>query len=713
MLSRDSKYRAIIILMLVSALLALPACNRKDNGVSPVAQSPGLDGIPPTGGVHVSSFMVDGLPASYTKYLTIEPGFQSKIRANVYPDPKGENLALQGRGQIWIPSPIYIGGYSGYGWRPPIWEIDTTPFLGYDIRNLVDGDPATGIWLSGSQQQWPLQIASTWETPQIISRVYVVTQQVQGFQLCTDDNFDNFHPAPLNGSIIDINLDPPVVTRQMGLFLSGSYCGIMEYGLYGPGSSHLKITSPASNSLFMVGENIQFTSSASGNLINYQWFSDGVVFGTSPGSPNNAASYLSPGNHTIRVRAQKTSDLSEVSDSIDIEVLAGFKIVVLGSSGSNASVRGNLSPTTMITKNGIQSNVKSNVQASNEEIAVSYRAAKTKFQAIGYRVDGNEVGLVSVDWEIQGGEVVASEQLRMGVLSHLGQVNTRIGNIENSPIPVPGGSIFPILNSSQVTFHSFLPGNITLAAKKGTASDSVTIRIKKPVFKVNVYPVGDVETSIFATWENITRQVWEKEGIIKIESVTMQSLIPNVIYPNSPLTPPMQGGESVLRKRWGNRHPNLLQPLVFDCLLGVTNGFFNVPRQSGILLSSREDRSVNVYLVTQPWSYYVSNPFSSPPAKRLSMRQIYPISSRDHFVTLEQSGVIIRESVDQPPSEEYTRFLAAGIGRVFGLPQPAEWLQNFMDFSPIGGMEVTPLQFIASLNYNNDNPQNSTMIWEE
>lgn len=105
-----------------------------------------------------------------------------------------------------------------------------------------------------------------------------------------------------------------------------------------------------------------------------------------------------------------------------------------------------------------------------ENASVSYRAAKTRFQAIGYRVDGSEVGPVPVDWEIQGGEVVASEQLRMGILNHLGQVNTRIGNIENSPFPVPGGSIFPILDSPQVTFHSFLPGNITLAARKGTAS---------------------------------------------------------------------------------------------------------------------------------------------------------------------------------------------------------------------------------------------------
>jgi len=36
-----------------------------------------------------------------------------------------------------------------------------------------------------------------------------------------------------------------------------------------------------------------------------------------------------------------------------------------------------------------------------------------------------------------------------------------------------------------------------------------------------------------------------------------------------------------------------------------------------------------------------------------------------------------------------------------------------MDFSDNGALDVTPLQYIAALNYNNDNPQNYVKIWEE
>jgi len=343
-------------------------------------------------------------------------------------------------------------------------------------------------------------------------------------------------------------------------------------------------------------------------------------------------------------------------------------------------------------------------------VKVSYRAAKTRFQAVEVDPSGIEIGPATVDWEIQGGAVVATEQLRMGILNHLGQVNTRIGNIGADPVPDPG-SIFPILNKSLVTFHSFLPGDITLIATKGTASDSVAIRIKKPVFKVNVYPVGDVETSIFETWESITHKVWEKEGIIKVESVSLQSAIPNVTYPNSPLTPPMQGAEEVLQTEFFI-DPSLGKPLVYDCLLGDTSGFYNVPRESGILLATREPTTVNVYLVNRPLSYYVSDSFTTPPEKALYFPDIYPFSSREYFVTLETFGIAIRTPFS-PFLPQHERYLAAGIGRCLGLFHAAEWLGNLMDFSPIGGQVLTPEQFIAALNYRNDNPQNSTLIWEE
>jgi len=111
-------------------------------------------------------------------------------------------------------------------------------------------------------------------------------------------------------------------------------------------------------------------------------------------------------------------------------------------------------------------------------------------------------------------------------------------------------------------------------------------------------------------------------------------------------------------------------------------------------------------------SYYVSDSFTTPPEKALYFPDIYPFSSREYFVTLETSGIAIRTPFS-PFLPQHERYLAAGIGRCLGLFHAAEWLGNLMDFSPIGGQVLTPEQFIAALNYRNDNPQNSTLIWEE
>ena len=200
-------------------------------------------------------------------------------------------------------------------------------------------------------------------------------------------------------------------------------------------------------------------------------------------------------------------------------------------------------------------------------------------------------------------------------------------------------------------------------------------------------------------------------GVTPIESITMQSPIPNVIFPASPLAPPYQGAEASMPQLLFEE-PNLLNPLVYDCLLGHNSGFFNVPRQSGLLLASREPQAVNVFHVFQPWSYFVRDRFTTPPTTDWYPPEIYAISSREHFVILEVSGAII-ESFFNPYPIQYSRFLAAGVGRVFGLIHAAEWLGNLMDLSPIGGLVLTPEQYITALNYRNDNPQNLTMIWEE
>jgi hypothetical protein len=262
-----------------------------------------------------------------------------------------------------------------------------------------------------------------------------------------------------------------------------------------------------------------------------------------------------------------------------------------------------------------------------------------------------------------------------------------------------------------VTFNSFLPGNLVIKASRSDITDSVYVRIKQPHFSVNVYPVGDVDTSIFNTWKDIALQIWEKENIIKVDSINLMPTIANVSYPNAPLDQPTRGAEKILTSELFVEL-DLNHPLVYDCLLDYTSGFFNVPRQAGLLLEKGEVSVVNVFMVKDSFSYYVSDIWSNPPEKQWREPYIYSISSRNHFVTLEKSCSTIKTPTT-PYFERQTRYLAAGIGCNFGLPQYANWLNNFMDFSDNGGLDVTPLQYIAALNYNNDNPQNSVKIREE
>lgn len=137
-----------------------------------------------------------------------------------------------------------------------------------------------------------------------------------------------------------------------------------------------------------------------------------------------------------------------------------------------------------------------------------------------------------------------------------------------------------------------------------------------------------------------------------------------------------------------------------------------MPRQTGLLIENGETSPVNVFMVKDSFSYYVSDPFTNPPENQWREPYIYSISSLDHFATLENSCATIKTPTT-PYFDRHKRYLAAGIGRNFGLPQYANWLNNFMDFSDNGALDVTPLQYIAALNYNNYNPQNSVKFREE
>jgi hypothetical protein len=637
-------FRKILLLFLISCLgISICACNRESNSVSPVASSP------PS-----IAHIFPGLENS--KSITINP----KISANIAPNPIGVSLLWKYR-----------------------MTCSTSPGYPQQITNFFDGNPETS---SSWSSNYPILIE--WPQPVSIDRVFLASSNASASFLLFAINNDNWQQQEFNNNNafgIDLTLLAPVTTQKLVLIPENSV-RISELEIYGPSHGSFEIISPANGTI--VSANSPIMLAGAGPTGEVVWYSD--IDGEIGNSLNGISSKpLSLGTHTIYLSLPGQINVRPTTGSI------------------RTQTTGNISPakvTVGVAETEIDGLKIVNVNTGEvvNDITVSYRAAQTQFQAIGYREDGSEIGPVSVRWELEGGEVDVHDQLKMGILSQLGQLNTRIGNLDNSQVSVA--------SSTTVTFNSFLPGNVVIKASRGDVTDSVYVRIKQPHFSVNIYPVGDVDTSIFNTWKDIALQIWEKENIIKVDSINLMPTIANVSYPDYPLTPPLSETEDILFKRFG--YLSYSNPLVYDCLLGDHSGFFYVPKQSGLLLEKGEIAPLNVFMVQEPWCYYVSDSLTNPPEKRWRQPVIYSISSRDHFVTLENSSVILQE-YPVPYPARYERYLAAGIGRNFGLPQYANWLNNFMDFSDNGAFDVTPLQYIAALNYNNDNPQNSVKIREE
>jgi len=547
--------------------------------------------------------------------------------------------------------------------------------LFYDGGPFVEVDPTAEFWDNCGNYYCNLMIY----LPEVkeINRLFAITNletqqfDVWGYKVFEDGSYESqgVFAHGTYGPIIDIERQTPMFANYLVIEIFPPIrppflFGIRELGLYGP--QPLQIASPTSQGPFIFGEMIHFVGSQTGIITNISWESnlDGVMgLGL-----NVDFDHLRVGKHTITLKGKDQSTGQWASDSKTIEIFPP-KIEIINLDGSSE---------------------------------VSYRKAKTKFKSIGRKPNNSIVDPYSVDWGLEGGTVGATEQLRMGILNQLGTLNTHIGNLDG---------FATISNSSTVTFNSFLPGNITITAKKGTASATVAVRIKQPTFKVKVYPVEGIDVSgIFEVWKTTAEAVWNKEDIMHVESIELMSALSNVTYPNSPLSSPPQGAEEfVLSDLY--EYPSYLNPLVYDCLLGQNSGLFIIPRQSSSLFFQRHLASINVYVTKKTLSYF-EDQLVSPPEKKWRFPNVYAISSRDYFTGLERSGVVLKNPTP-PLLSQHQKYLAQGIGRIFGLPQYADWLTNLMDFGPNGGLEMTPLQYISALNYNGDNPQSSFFISEQ
>lgn len=328
--------RGLLLLILTVLLFAGTACNRKDDGVSPpqttVKPSDAMNNF--LANIENATFSIDLTqpeenPIAPAQNILLQNNLgvisrQPAIsKASVAPNPLGQNLALSA-----------IAGASSY-WPWPLYGFPFTPDHGNN-GNMAD------CW-AASFQYYSHWYRLDWPTVQTIGRIYVTHAGVplsQRGQTISSIRYYNpstsswttipgsfftygaskspyvdfsFSPIQTTGIILYMNTGPENPHPNATVFIN-------EIEVYGASAS-LKITSPASNTVFNLGENITFTGEKTGTVNNIQWSSNlsGTIGNT---FPSIATSGLCVGTHTITLSGQSSTGQS-LSDSITIGVKGG------------------------------------------------------------------------------------------------------------------------------------------------------------------------------------------------------------------------------------------------------------------------------------------------------------------------------------------------------------------------------------------------------
>jgi hypothetical protein len=344
-----------------------------------------------------------------------------------------------------------------------------------------------------------------------------------------------------------------------------------------------------------------------------------------------------------------------------------------------------------------------------------------EFQAIGFS-GTTELGPVSVTWDLLDGDVFANQPLRNGILTELSSNIGKIGVFSTST-----GIASSVLNSEAAQFVSFLSGDITLktTAPNGI-SKIVAMRLLQPTFSVKVWPVGDTSVPLYDQWENATREVWEKEKILQIESMQLGAKIDDVVAPNPPLNPfPLliPTAEAFLNGSFGE-NVSFLNPIMFDEFLNSNYASKGVlPRQPFVLFSHQRDQSaINVYAVDVVRTYSFLLGFD--PQGGFAVDSEIPYYNFDDQSLINdafKSGIAIRNF--QTPSPQIRRYFPHEIGHILirfhdehkidGVSVPVP-INNVMTGDPSGdGFEVEPMQFIKILNLDKTKPSPAIFITEK
>lgn len=335
------------------------------------------------------------------------------------------------------------------------------------------------------------------------------------------------------------------------------------------GGSSLKITSPAASAAFDYGQQITFTGEVTGTVTDLKWTSDGVDL-SQPLTFTKAD--IPPGNHVITLAGQSAG--FPVSDSITITIGEPAKIKIKNLDAQS----GDEYP---------------------EDLVVSYRKAKTRFQAIGCLQNGTPVGPVPVVWSLDGGDV-ATDTMRAKILTELGVNVGKIGVFET-----PTGAAKEV-SADQVTFVSYLPsmptdGNIRVVANRGSKRE-VSIRIKQPTVYLSVKHIQGLSRSpglIISMWIQTAKTIWGQEGLIDIQEPVQPFAIENITFEALPRE---ESGEFLLLREPFSQPPSFLNPIISDALAdrfyGVGDPNSVIPRQSEEMFKRRviNENVVNMYV---------------------------------------------------------------------------------------------------------------------
>lgn len=356
MLSKIFFRRIVLFVLVVSLTLAITACNRKDDGVSPSLTSPTMVpkslSTPPralienaTGAVNLNPPPENPLSPDQniaqiaSSSALLKFAGRGAIHPLVAPNPTGENLAYSA-----FPSASSI-------WPWPLYGFPFTP------DRAING--ITSDWWSSIFWEWTSWYRLDWPQPVNIGRIFIY-QEVVSHVMQTVQHIDYFDTSTnswktipgsvnlhFNGGAPPLNfIFDPITTTGIIVYMNTgpvnphpNLCVMIgEIEVYGPAAS-LKIISPTTETVFSSGEDITFTGEKKGSVTNIQWSSnlDGII---GSNFPTIHKSDLRIGTHTITlsgavggpvasilgsssasIRAQSLGDT--VSDSITIGITGG------------------------------------------------------------------------------------------------------------------------------------------------------------------------------------------------------------------------------------------------------------------------------------------------------------------------------------------------------------------------------------------------------